>query len=734
MAYPDATLVGVDYLSRSSGIHSPDLDDVWIQRPWNDIDLAEYARQIRELLDRGAFWISTLDLEIWWLGRALHAHPNLLAPSLEALRGTRKPAVQAFSALPCRIAPFVSTHAPDWDLHTFGRKYGWRVWLKGPYYDAKLVTNWSDFQWARDEFQETWSTSELFLQASVTGYEESISFSAHHGRLLDAVYMQKRDITREGKTWGGQIDHLPDGFEPALREVVSALGWTGGGELEMIRDNANEFWLMECNPRFPAWIHGATMCGRNLPAALVEASSGMAATPAEARSHQFARIVLEMPVREGYPLPPIPEPRSGALGPAGKYPSGMPALAARLLGRGDPVTHGPAKDPPIHIPEAPPRIPSVLGRDVANADVASGLTPTWLFLASTAEDNFEKAARLAQAASLPDCTVTIAYSIKTNPDERFLSLARSHGFYAEAISKLELKKALTFGFGSERIILNGPGKWWPETVSLEEPIQAVFCDSVEELQRLVKRGAGAASRPAHVLGVRLRAPHIESRFGTSVSSPTEFAHLVACVSRIPEETSFGCHFHFPSSAVGVEQWWSLYHSMLRWGLALESSSGKPVRWLDVGGGWFPDDFYSEFSERLGEAVSSAKRMLRGLTHLVLEPGKALVQPAMALAVRVLDVRRPSARREPSAVVVDGSLAELPVSHLYPHRILLREPFNGLWKPLGKGHGKILGRICMEDDVLASGVGLPKGVRPGDIMTICDVGAYDRSMAYEFGRG
>jgi diaminopimelate decarboxylase len=41
---------------------------------------------------------------------------------------------------------------------------------------------------------------------------------------------------------------------------------------------------------------------------------------------------------------------------------------------------------------------------------------------------------------------------------------------------------------------------------------------------------------------------------------------------------------------------------------------------------------------------------------------------------------------------------------------------------------------MESDILASDVALPEGIGPGDRLVIADAGAYDASMAYNFGRG
>jgi diaminopimelate decarboxylase len=55
-------------------------------------------------------------------------------------------------------------------------------------------------------------------------------------------------------------------------------------------------------------------------------------------------------------------------------------------------------------------------------------------------------------------------------------------------------------------------------------------------------------------------------------------------------------------------------------------------------------------------------------------------------------------------------------------------------PLGIGKSRILGRICMEDDILADSVDLPPTVNIGDRIIIADAGAYERSMSYEFGYG
>jgi diaminopimelate decarboxylase len=156
--------------------------------------------------------------------------------------------------------------------------------------------------------------------------------------------------------------------------------------------------------------------------------------------------------------------------------------------------------------------------------------------------------------------------------------------------------------------------------------------------------------------------------------------------------------------------------------------------LDFGGGWFPDDWFSEFVPGLEKHLGRAVTAFPALREVVVEPGKALTQPVHALVVRVLEIRGgrgsgPGGRE----LVVDGAISDLPEAHSYPHRVLFGDGDGG-WRAASRGSDRLLGRICMEHDVLARDVKLPPDVREGDHLVFADAGAYDRSMSYEFGRG
>ena len=91
---------------------------------------------------------------------------------------------------------------------------------------------------------------------------------------------------------------IPPDLTTALeRAFVAATAWTGGGEIELIRDATGRLWLMEINPRFPAWIFGATLAGVNLPALLVAAELGVARCPRSRRASEFTRLVVQAPIQ-----------------------------------------------------------------------------------------------------------------------------------------------------------------------------------------------------------------------------------------------------------------------------------------------------------------------------------------------------------------------------------------------------------------------------------------------------
>ena len=182
-------------------------------------------------------------------------------------------------------------------------------------------------------------------------------------------------------------------------------------------------------------------------------------------------------------------------------------------------------------------------------------------------------------------------------------MAEEFGFLVEAISQLEAQKAVSAGFGPDRVILNGPGKWWPRALVAGQ-VRAVFCDSIEELE--AARWKANHGPRAAVIGVRFRATSFGSRFGVEVDTDQEVDRLAAALCRLGGDDRFGVHFHMSPAGIGVDQWFALYQWVLDRAQLLERASGASVACLDIGGGWSPDLFDSVLGPSLVEMVETAK--------------------------------------------------------------------------------------------------------------------------------
>jgi diaminopimelate decarboxylase len=707
-AFPGARLVGVDYWAGSTGFHDGVFDRIWLKPSWDLIEQDLYAKEIEGALAQGAFWIPTLDLEVAWLARMLKPMRGLLAPHAAALAPTRKPKPGVAEMLPFGLPPTLDLAASDDEIHAFCRAHSWRVWVKGPYHEAVAATSWRRLEEIRKQMAERWENGPLSLQAHIRGYEESIAFAAVDGRLADAVYMKKRIVTPEGKTWAGRVGEVPADLLAAVEGAVASLHWTGGAEIELLRDVDGRLWLLEWNPRFPAWVNGAALAGRNLAAALVKAALGLGSTRRPAMDEsEFARVVVEVPVRSDLPLPLPGEPDHGALAAAGKYGAGLSAILPML------AATAPVEAPP----SAPPALSSETAADLRALDAAAP-TPRRMLLPATARAAF---AQLDSGRLIDGTALHFAYSVKTSPDVEYLALARKSGMLAECISQLELRRALEQGWRADEIILNGPGKWWPETAPAIDGLRAVFCDSVEELERLA-----ASPRNDRLWGVRLRIPGFDSRFGIALDAPDSFERLCAAVAALPKTRAFGIHVHMASSLVGIGHWRDVVESAIVWARMIEAATARPVRALDLGGGYHPEDLpHLPFAE----ITAFARANLPALREVYVEPGRALTQSTMAILTRVLDVRRSAGKLD--EVVVDACIAELPLAAVNPHRVFRLTEDGAV--AVSRGSVRVLGRICMEDDVISSGLDLPESLAVGDRLVICDAGAYERTMSYEFGR-
>jgi len=90
--------------------------------------------------------------------------------------------------------------------------------------------------------------------------------------------MRKQYITDKGKAWGG-ITIDDKSMLDLAGSIMSQTKWKGGMELELIRSADNKLYLLEINPRIPAWVYLAVGAGQNIPEALLKLALGIEVTP-----------------------------------------------------------------------------------------------------------------------------------------------------------------------------------------------------------------------------------------------------------------------------------------------------------------------------------------------------------------------------------------------------------------------------------------------------------------------
>lgn len=89
--------------------------------------------------------------------------------------------------------------------------------------------------------------------------------------------MRKLYITDKGKWAGITLDD--ETYIELARKFIEVTKWRGGCELEVMLSNDGKPYIMEVNPRFPAWIYLTAAAGQNQPASLVKMAFGTKVEP-----------------------------------------------------------------------------------------------------------------------------------------------------------------------------------------------------------------------------------------------------------------------------------------------------------------------------------------------------------------------------------------------------------------------------------------------------------------------
>lgn len=164
------------------------------------------------------------------------------------------------------------------ELTQAAEKLGYPMVVKGKFYDAIIANTLEQAQKAFYKIQAKWGLP-IIVQEFINGTEINVAaLGDGEGNAISIIPMRKLYITDKGKAWAG-ITLDDNSFIELARKFVRVTKWRGGCELEIMQTVDGKPYIMEVNPRFPAWIYLTAAAGQNQPATLVKMALGEKVEP-----------------------------------------------------------------------------------------------------------------------------------------------------------------------------------------------------------------------------------------------------------------------------------------------------------------------------------------------------------------------------------------------------------------------------------------------------------------------
>lgn len=155
------------------------------------------------------------------------------------------------------------------DVSKLRDDFDYPVLVKGKFYDAYIAYNSEQVIGYFNKISSKWGLP-VIVQEFIKGTEVNvIALGDGKGNTIAAVPMRKQYITDKGKAWGG-ITLDDEKMLDITCKLIKNTNWRGGMELELIKNNEGDYYLIEINPRIPAWVYLAIEAGQNIPEALIK--------------------------------------------------------------------------------------------------------------------------------------------------------------------------------------------------------------------------------------------------------------------------------------------------------------------------------------------------------------------------------------------------------------------------------------------------------------------------------
>jgi carbamoyl-phosphate synthase large subunit len=280
----DVRIIGLAYESLEPGIYMHDIVDRTYQIPYPGagtdtlLPRLEYIHS-KEKLD---VIIPNFDAELFTfikLEKKLQAMGiRMFLPTLHQFEERQKVNLAEFGLKYGIKVPRSRVLYDMSNIYSLTSEFSFPVIVKGKFYDASVAYSLEQVRNYYNSISAKWGLP-IIIQEFIHGTEFNVTgLGDGKGKTIAAVPMRKQYITDKGKAWGG-ISIADEKMLELTHRFLKETKWKGGFELELMKNKDDELYLLEINPRLPAWIYLSVGVGQNIPEALVNLAIGKKVEP-----------------------------------------------------------------------------------------------------------------------------------------------------------------------------------------------------------------------------------------------------------------------------------------------------------------------------------------------------------------------------------------------------------------------------------------------------------------------
>lgn len=283
----DVRIIGLSYETMEPGIYMHDLVDKTYQIPLPTAGTSTVFNRIAYInsVENIDVLFPNFDAELFnfiKLDKRLDEELDIktFLPTTDQFEARHKANLYEFGEKHGIKVPFSKMIFSAGEISSLVKDFSYPMMIKGKFYEAYVAYNAEQAISYFNKLSAKWGLP-IIIQEFVYGTEVNVcTIGDGKGGTIGAVPMRKQYITDKGKAWAGVSLDDEDLINEATK-MIKSTKWRGGLELEYIRTSDDEYYLLEINPRFPAWVYLTVGCGQNQPEALVKLALGEDVQPFE---------------------------------------------------------------------------------------------------------------------------------------------------------------------------------------------------------------------------------------------------------------------------------------------------------------------------------------------------------------------------------------------------------------------------------------------------------------------